>query len=259
MWHFIRRVLKHSIQGVLKPLGYDLVKHDTSTRIVFQGRVVVVNHKGTSYRMFVENPKDEIQRLHLRGQLYEAEELEMIRSHFPAGGFFLDIGANVGNHSLFAVKSLGARQVVAYEPASLQHSILSINIALNELSDRIRVHRLALSNRSGSGHIVTASISNIGGARLSSDSSGELVQLVKGDEMLGDLPIDFVKIDVEGHEIEVLEGLSAVISKQQPVLFVEVDDENQAAFETWMHHAGYQIVDRYKRYSTNENFLCKPI
>lgn len=257
--HFIRRVLKPFIRGMLKPFGYDLVKRATATRIVFQGRVVVVNHKGASYRMFVENPKDRIQRHHFRGQLYEAEELEMIRSHFPAGGIFLDIGANVGNHSLFAVKSLGARQVVAYEPTSLQHSILSINVALNELSDRITVHRLALSNRSGFGHITTALIDNIGGARLSSESSGELVHLVKGDEMLGDVPIDFVKIDVEGHEIEVLEGLSTVISKRRPVLFVEVDEENQTAFETWMRNAGYQIIDRYKRYPTNENFLCKPI
>jgi Met-10+ like-protein len=50
-----------------------------------------------------------------KGVFYEREELEIIATHFK-GGTFVDIGANVGNHSIFAAKFLGASKVIAFEP-----------------------------------------------------------------------------------------------------------------------------------------------
>ena len=56
----------------------------------------------------IANKRDRIQGRQMRGSFYEPAELQIISEHFPQGGVFCDAGANVGNHSLYALKYLGA-------------------------------------------------------------------------------------------------------------------------------------------------------
>jgi hypothetical protein len=52
----------------------------------------------------VRNRRDLVQAHHFSGEFYEAEELQIIQKYFKAGGIFVNIGANVGNHTVFAQK-----------------------------------------------------------------------------------------------------------------------------------------------------------
>lgn len=254
-------MFKSAIRQIFHAFGYDLHRRITreNVRVISEGVVVDFEYSGVNYRMFVSNTIDAIQRHHVGGKLYEAEELEIIARQFPPGGVFLDIGANVGNHTVFAAKALNARKVFAFEPASPQSDILAINVILNEVVDRVTIYRLGLSNTAGTSRIQMRSPLNIGGAGLSGGTDGESVTLSRGDDVLGDTHIDFIKIDVEGHEMAVLEGLQNVIRTKRPTIFAEVDNDNWKAFSECLDRNNYHVVDSFRRYAENNNYLVTPV
>ncbi|MEI6799159.1 MAG: FkbM family methyltransferase [Pseudomonadota bacterium] len=213
--------------------------------------------RGNSYSFVVENRADTIQKCHFEGKLYEPEELEIIERYFPAGGEFIDIGSNVGNHAVFAAIALPSKRVIAFEPAFYQHTLLCFNVLLNQVSDKIEVRKIALSSRDGEMRIETPTHDNSGGATLNS-RHGELVRLASGDSEITDVERPFIKIDVEGHEMKVLEGLSGFISTNRPPIFIEVDNENRRAFESWCVNERYRVQERFRRYDVNENFMLLP-
>ncbi len=56
-------------------------------------------------------------------------------------------------------------------------------------------------------------------------------------------------------ELEVFRGAETFIRNHRPKIFVEVDNRNSPGFNEWLAKSGYTIVDRFKRYPSNENFL----
>ena len=70
--------------------------------------------------------------------------------------------------------------------------------------------------------------------------------------------VDFVKIDVEGAELAVMDGMKQLIERCRPLIFVEVNNENLSGFATMVEVISYQVVYRNKRYAENENFLIAP-
>ena len=117
---------------------------------VSEGEVVQVSVSGVSTKFFVNDRHDTIQRDHLAGRFYEMEELGLIAKRFPPGGVFLDIGANIGNHSLYACKFLDAALLIAVEPNPAALTILEKNFALNGIDEEMCViHRVALSDEPG--------------------------------------------------------------------------------------------------------------
>ena len=223
---------------------------------IVRGAVIETSFKGRKIRFFVTNERDEIQSRHRKGEFYEQEELDIIARHFN-GGVFVDVGANVGNHSLYAFAFLDAAKVIAFEPVPDASRLLEINIALNGFQDRVELHRKGLSDAPGFGEpeIDPRKIDNLGATRLAISETG--LELARGDDLLCEM-VDFIKIDVEGLELQVLEGLRRTIADSRPLLFVEVENENRARFETLMAELGYKIAEQFRRYDQNVNFLAMP-
>ncbi len=206
----------------------------------------------------VDNEKDVIQAEHAAGRFYEPEELEILRRHFPLGGRFCDIGANVGNHSVFAAKFLRARRVVLVEPNPLAIPLLTANIMLNGLEDVCDLSRLGVGLSDGA--VAQASIrtgrNNLGGARVK-EGEGE-IPIRSGDALLEGEDFDLIKIDVEGMEMKVLAGLDGVLARNPVPIFIEVDQKNYAAFDQWAARWGYEKLEEFQRYPTNRNYLIRP-
>lgn len=207
----------------------------------------------------VDNQHDLIQREHLSGRLYEAEELAVIGRHLAEGATVLDVGANVGNHAIYFAKCLGAARVIAVEPGRRQCRLLRYNVDLNGVEDVVEVHRVALSDHSGTGTLVLENPWNLGSAHLSYSEAGDEVPLLRGDDLLGEKNIDFIKIDAEKHEMEVLRGLSQIFETCRPPLFVEIETSNAEAFDEWLRHNRYTVAQRHARYSGIVNILAKPV
>ena len=225
--------------------------------LALPGKVGIVRNTvlGKHVLFAITIPGDSIQKTHRQKGFYEPEELEIIRGAFPAGGTFLDIGANVGNHSLFVALFLSPEQIIAVEPNRLAYEVLFANLTLNSVEHLFDLDwiGLGISDQPGSGFGVDFKMRNVGGGKLV-EGEGE-IDLVTGDEVVGDRRVDFIKIDVEGMEIQALNSLEKTVVRNAPRIFVEVDNQNRDAFFDWCKSNEYRAVANYRRYKVNENFL----
>jgi methyltransferase, FkbM family len=197
----------------------------------------------------IADSEDPIQSHHLRGEFHEAEELDIIRQFCRFGSVFVDIGANVGNHSLFVGLYLRPERIIPFEVDPAAIALLTTNLEANGLAARCELDHLGigLAERKGRGGRVAAPDQDPEGARM--------VRLRRGDAFLAERRVDFIKIAADGMEMRVLQGLSATIAASKPRLFVEVDNTNRAEFLAWIEDNGYLMVDRFQRYLANERFM----
>lgn len=208
-------------------------------------------------RMRVLNPNDLIQMTHLQGRFFEADSLaklkKLIKSPNPR---ILEVGANIGNHVVWYARYLGAERIYPVEPNPEALSILNQNIDANDIRARIDMRGMGYGAGKGSGRFRTETdnANNLGATRLVEDSDGGIETLTL-DEMMGDETVDFIKIDAEGMELDVLEGARALIARDKPVIWVEVLRENMLGFaQTWCKSAGYKIVDSTPYVNTIDYF-----
>ena len=159
---------------------------------------------------------------------YEIEELDLIFSWLEDlnstlkdrlfDGNALDIGANIGNHSIFFSKYF--KKVFSFEPHPKIFKLLEIN---SKLKQNIEIKNIGLSDTSKSSRLFFSK-ENMGASSLeifTQSSSDITVQLERVDDLDYLNNISFIKIDVEGHEYEVLKGSEQVITSNQPVIMFE--------------------------------------
>jgi FkbM family methyltransferase len=238
----------------------DLTRHGKKLafgRVLESGPLSLIHCEvlGQPVSFCVNKEKDPIQRSHRRGTFYELNELEALLPLFPKGGTFVDIGANVGNHSLFAGLFLQAGKIIPFEPNRLAYDLLINNMLVNGLRERVDLSKLGvgLSDEQSGGFAMEKRRRNLGGAKMLA-GQGKL-EVYRADDLLRDVEPDFIKIDVEGMEIKVLSGLSGVLERCRPIIMIEVDNENETDFQSWVKDAGYVSLNVYQRYRSNKNHL----
>jgi FkbM family methyltransferase len=172
----------------------------------------------------------------------------LVRELAPGATFF-DIGANVGFVTILAAKIVGqSGRVVAFEPVPGNVAAIKENLALNGI-EWADVHETAMARRGGSASLIVSSVSAF--SRLASVSvptgARERIDVAVNsvDEFLmsGAEPTpDVIKIDVEGAELEVIEGMSDTLSRHQPVILCEVHDCN-VQYAELMASLDYEVIN----------------
>jgi FkbM family methyltransferase len=262
--HRLRRVLAQASPDAAAKINQELrLFEDPIDEKAMQTSVIYENTcliDGQKIIFNYTNPKDVVQKHHHQGRFYEEEELAIIKRNFVPGTDFLDIGANIGNHSLFVGKYLNPRSITLIEPNPVAIRMLVLNLALNQLTNicDFRYLGLGLSDQKSEKASINFSNKNLGGAQLKDDDAGDL-QIEKGDNLFHNRHFSFVKIDVEGFELKVLRGLKTSIDTYRPKIFIEVDNVNRDGFFSWVQENDYEIVEQYKRYKNNENFLLRSL
>lgn len=227
----------------------------------YVGPAVSLTHcriRGHSVTFCTDMENDPIQRKNRAGAFYETSDLYLLDDHFPAGGTFVDIGANIGNHSLYFALILGAGRVIPFEPNPLCYRLLIQNVLVNRCLDQFDLGRLGigLADVQADGYGMEARAQNLGAAALMPGQG--VIAVHRADEMLRDTEPDLIKIDVEGMELAVLNGLSGLLAQRRPKLFVEVGHDNDTAFRDWMARAGYGVLLERHRYRRATNYLIGP-
>ena len=82
--------------------------------------------------------------------------------------------------------------------------------------------------------------------------------LTRGDDELRSERVGVLKIDTEGFEMKVLEGLREIIARDRPTLYVEVENENLAAFDRFCARAGYRVAERFQPYPQVVDMIAVP-
>lgn len=152
-----------------------------------------------------------------------------IKKHLHKGGVFIDIGANIGYHSLLAAKVLeGKGQVYSFEPQESIYLQFKDSIARNGLTN-ITVYNTALSDHNGDETLYVRE-ENSGGSTLLSipETEGFHIQsklkvaLVTLDSFIEKFKqVDLIKIDVEGYEYEVFKGGRKLLEQFHPTIIME--------------------------------------
>jgi FkbM family methyltransferase len=158
-------------------------------------------------------------------------EVEIFTHFVQRGAIVLDVGANIGAHTVPLAQLTGpGGVVVAFEPQPALHQILCANLALNSIPNAV-TYAMALGSCQGSCQIPVldyAQACNFGGVSMDMVTEGETVPLSKLDDFQLQR-VDFIKLDVEGFESQVLEGATETIQRCRPIMYVENDREEKSA------------------------------
>jgi FkbM family methyltransferase len=225
-------------------------------RPIVSAPVVVVSNTVNDKRVqfCTTNPADPVQRKHLKGGFFEATDLTNLATLFPKGGTFVDIGAHVGNHSLFAALFMDAAKVIPIEPNPGAYRLLIQNIMVNGVSDQVDFSKLGCAVSAAEGHgAMKKSRSKPAATKLK--LSGGKVAVQRGDVLLADITPDMIKIDTPGMAMEVLEGLSELFERCSPVLSIEIEAKDDDAFNAWAITTGYIVSATSKRNKRDLNYI----
>ena len=148
----------------------------------------------------------------------------------------LDVGSNIGNHSLWLASCF--QRVLSFEPNPAALHYLENNVRIH---DNISLYPVSLSREPGTALLRSGGESNLGQAGIADSPSEDAVEisLESGDGFLrrhGLDEVDFIKIDVEGHEWEVLGGLRETIRTRMPIILFEYHTDTA-------EKSGYAIQD----------------
>ena len=174
---------------------------------------------------------------------WEKRTTEFIKENLRSGQVFVDIGASVGYFTLLASKLVGKKgQVHSFEPLKDNWSILTNNLAVNKCKNVI-VHFCALSNKPGFKTKLYGG--DVPGQYSLVDSEEKDFQEVNNeifDELNKEEKIvpDMIKIDVEGAQVKVLEGMKEVLETDKE-LTVIIEDYAGEAVE-WLMDRGFKVI-----------------
>ncbi|MGE5476934.1 MAG: FkbM family methyltransferase [Bacteroidales bacterium] len=200
--------------------------------------------------------------LELYGE-YSEGEVALFSQLVPQGGTVVEVGANIGALTVPLAHMTGPQgRVIAFEPQRPIFNVLCANLALNGL---IHVEAVRAAVGAGTGQVEVPLLayedrSNFGGV-----SVGHAGQ--RASEMVPVLPLDglklsrldFIKIDVEGFETDVVAGASSVIRQFRPALFVENDrKEHSPRLISMIQELGYKLWWHFSPLFRPENFNGNP-
>jgi FkbM family methyltransferase len=188
-------------------------------RALGPGRIVTFDHEGRMIRLHVPHAlKDKMQiyALLMRG-FHELPLLRTARRFIAPGDRVIDAGANFGNHTVYFGAVCGA-EVISVEPQADVFAVLERNRALNGVAGA--AHRAAAGARAGSARFVKARGDNSGSARF--EEGPGAVPLVALDAIAADRPVRLIKVDVEGMQMELLDGAAGILARDRPALWMEL-------------------------------------
>jgi len=198
--------------------------------------------------------------LDLYGEFSEGE-VRLFDQVLRPGMTAIDVGANIGCHTVFMSKKLGPTgRLHAFEPQRIVYQALVANLALNAI-ENTQTYQCGVGQKND---IITVprvnyeAGGNFGGLALGSFDQGDQVPL-RSIDSLELSACHFIKIDVEGMETEALKGAKQTLQKFEPYLYVENDRrERSAELIDTLFSLDYRLYWHLPTLYNPENFYANP-
>lgn len=190
-----------------------------------KGSFVIAKVQGS--KMYLSLEDEGISKDLITDKIREMESTKEVLNIVNKGDVILDIGANIGYYALMEARLTGrAGLVYACEPVPENFELLKRNIQLNGVTN-IEAFNIALGDKNGEVEMYLSQKSNLHSMSLTKNTSSESrikVKLLKVDEFLKDKGApDFVRMDVEGYENKILQGMDKILQSDKLCkLFIEV-------------------------------------
>ncbi len=202
---------------------------------------------------------------------YEIELLEYMKCVLKRKNneVLLDIGANIGNHSIYLSKYVG-KHIISVEANDEVAVILDENLNSNSINN-CTVYRTAVGSNVGIGELTFPDKNNVGMARVITENiinTKNTVKINTIDNIINDFfknnpnfkkrKITAMKLDIEGFELYALQGASEIIAKYQPDLFIEAESEIvKKNLDDYLTPLGYKSFVK-KGDTPVYHYICKP-
>ena len=165
---------------------------------------------------------------------WSESEVELIKGLVPNNDVIIEIGSNIGTHTVPLAKHLSnGGKIYSFEPQSQNRRLLEQNIKDNDI-ENVKISKIAISSGAGKAYINTFAndkLSNYGDARIFRDEfdNSECVQVKTLDEFFynnyaGENSVRLIKFDVQGQELNVIIGSEKLINEYKPILYLENDN-----------------------------------
>ena len=190
---------------------------------------------------------------------YEKLMLEIwVEKYVKQAKVIYDIGANLGNHTVYFASYVSEAEIYAFEPLPENFQLLQKNVEENGLK-KVKLYQAACGDNKRKATMSLRMKENNGTAKIDKeDTKGQAVEILALDDM--ELPSpDFIKIDVEGFELHVLKGMRNILKSSEPTLWIEVDTENGKNVYEFLKNMGYYPIEMNLEQDNNVVFSKKGI
>ncbi|PKF62535.1 hypothetical protein CW745_03665 [Psychromonas sp. psych-6C06] len=184
---------------------------------------------------------------------YELSMLEDMRSRLSEGDNVIDVGANVGNHTLY-LASVVKCNVHAFEPNKSLCEAMEVSRTENRLENKVTIHDCALGAKEEKACFEAINNDNLGGQsiEITDEADIETFDVKALDSFDWKAPISLIKIDVEGFELEVLKGGKALILRDKPDIYIECLSETDfTTISNLLTEFGYSYWDTFNASPTH--------
>ncbi len=200
--------------------------------------------------LMLVNPNDQyISRNLMAYGEWEPHIRQVLQSLIKPGMIVMDIGANIGAHTLLMSNLAGdTGKVIAFEPCKLNHDILVHNCILNKCKNTL-VYKYGCGDKNKSMYIdskwsQSVKEDNYGCVMLNSDQhnkNDECIEIITVDTL--NLPkLDVVKIDAEEMEDKVLRGMKQTLERCKPQMIVEIHEHDVKKVSEILNEYNYKLT-----------------
>ncbi|MHA1491431.1 MAG: FkbM family methyltransferase [Promethearchaeota archaeon] len=181
---------------------------------------------------------------------YEFQKTQLFKKLVKPGMTILDIGTNKGYFTLLSAKKMKDEgEILSFEPHPENYYWIKKSISANGYKS-IKLFQIALFNKNGEMRLFEGSKSGHHSLVRNKDLGSITIPTKKLDDILADQKIsrvDLIKIDVEGAEIQVLEGANNLLTQQSPKLLIDIHEIDRKKIFRILEKFGFKIFD----YSNN--------
>lgn len=202
-----------------------------------------IEYNDRVYRfIYPEIPQNSFHFICKTGTFYEIEMLEDMHKRLKRGDLTIDVGANIGNHTVFMAGICGC-DVIALEAFPQTFQILNRNVDINQLGETVTTLNVAAGAMTGYGEARLAAPNNYGQITIQYTCAETEIRVCRLDDLEMPRAPRLIKIDVEGGELEVLRGAKTLISRSYVLIYVETLHEQ--AFDevsAFLGSLGYHVI-----------------
>lgn len=258
---FINKVL--TSLPILKRLYPSIL---TSIFILAKKNIFTIKFKNIFMKINILDPVDK--EIFFKNA-YEERQMKVLMDNIKCSkdAIFIDIGANKGVYSLTLAKKFKKLTIYAYEPVLNTFKCLLHNIYLNKLTNRIKTFNFGLSDTAGIKKMVSIKRKNFiqsGGYSfkinklLQKDNVIENYDTKIGDEILNFVNKKlFIKVDVEGYELNVLKGIKSLLKRNKVFIQIEIFNQNFETVNNFLKKNNFSFIKNIKDKSLVSDYYYK--
>lgn len=240
------------------------------TRKLKGNKWFTIKYKGKKIKILLREKNGYVDNFIYQNGIYEESLIDSIVEHLGPNSTFVDIGANIGQHSL--VVSQFCKKVIAFEPLSFLVEQIQESISANKISN-IEIRKLGLGDTKGekdiyidpnqSGYSTLLNhLKEVDGFSKNPEVVGnQLISIDLMDNQLLDTEVSVIKMDIEGYEYYAFLGGIKTLRKHKPVVILEFSNMFYENLEKGLSEKFFNLIKElnYKVFSIDRKIELKSI